>query len=198
MSSRSEWTHFRVVLASCGVIAITATVLAVALPVAIASAAHPQTTKTGKITSIIQYEPDGATSVTGTSWEFLSSPPEIKFTSNLTAADVTASVDEATSDGNQIDEGLGVCYEEVGSSNVVDDSSVIPQFAASADSYFVETVAGAVGDLPAGKYYVGVCAFDQNDVLNGAASVTILVTDVSSGVIYNGTKQPPAPGRPKQ
>ena len=37
-------------------------------------------------------------------------------------------------------------------------------------------------------YYVGVCAEDQGDVENGAASVTITMAETSGGVTYDGVK----------
>ena len=37
-------------------------------------------------------------------------------------------------------------------------------------------------------YYVGLCAEDQGDVENGAASVTITMAETSGGVTYDGVK----------
>jgi hypothetical protein len=65
---------------------------------------------------------------------------------------------------------------------------VIPQFQAPASSYFTQSVSGDVGDLSPGDYYVGLCAEDQNDVYNGAASVTITMAETSGGVTYDGVK----------
>jgi hypothetical protein len=140
------------------------------------------------VVSMTQYEPDGATAVTADSFAFLGSPPEQFFADTDTAAEVTASVDTASADGNAIDEVLGICYEPSDSSTVTDVSYVIPQFAAAASSYFAQTVSGDVGSLPEGDYYVGVCAEDQNDVLNGAAEVTVTMAETSGGVTYDGVK----------
>jgi hypothetical protein len=138
-----------------------------------------------------QYQPDDAAPVTGGSFAFLGSPPEESFANSDTAAEVTASVDEASQDGNSIDEILGICYQPVGGSTVTDVTYVIPEFQAPADSFFAQTVSGDVGGLSAGDYYVGLCAADQNDVDNGSASVTITMTQTSSGVIYDAVKAPP-------
>jgi hypothetical protein len=148
------------------------------------------------VLSMTQYEPDGATPVTGSSFAFLGAPPEQFFADSGTAAEVTATVDEASADGNQIDEALGICYELADGSTVTDVSYVIPQFAAAAQSYFTQSVSGDVGNLSEGDYYVGLCAEDQNDVLNGAANVTITMAETASGVTYDGVKAAPRrPGR---
>jgi collagen triple helix repeat protein len=148
------------------------------------------------VLSMTQYSPDGATPVTGDSFAFLGSPPEEAFADGGTAAEVTASVDEASADGNEIDEAIGICYELADGSTVINVSYVIPQFAAAAQSYFAQSVSGDVGDLSPGDYYVGLCASDQNDVLNGAATVTITMAETASGVTYDGVKAAPMrPGR---
>jgi hypothetical protein len=140
------------------------------------------------VVSMTQYQPDGASSQTGDSWGFLGSPPEENFTNSDTAAEVTGTVDEASADGNDIDEDLGICYEAVGGSTVSDVSYVVPEFVAAADSYFAQTVSGDIGDLTAGNYDVGLCAQNQTDVLNGSASVTITMAQTTSGVIYDGPR----------
>jgi hypothetical protein len=144
------------------------------------------------VVSMTQYEPDGATAVTADSFGFLGSPAEEYFANGDTAAEVVATVDTASADGNAIDEVLGVCYEPVGGSTVQNVDYVIPQFQAPEDSYFTQTVSGDVGDLSAAYYYVGVCAEDQNDVINGAASVTITMAQTTSGVTYEGALASPA------
>jgi Collagen triple helix repeat (20 copies) len=148
------------------------------------------------VLSMTQYQPDGATPVTGSSFGFLGAPPEQFFADGGTAAEVTATVDEASADGNQIDEVIGICYQPADGSTVTNVSYVIPQFAAAASSFFTQSVSGDVGDLSEGAYYVGLCAEDQNDVRNGAASVTITMAETASGVTYDGVKAAPRrPGR---
>ena len=148
------------------------------------------------VLSMTQYEPDGATPVTGSSFAFLGAPPEQFFADGGTAAEVTATVDEASADGNQIDEALGICYQPADGSTVTDVAYVIPEFAAAAGSFFTQSVSGDVGDLSEGDYYVGLCAEDQNDVENGAATVTITMAETASGVTYDGVKAAPRrPGR---
>jgi hypothetical protein len=148
------------------------------------------------VLSMTQYQPDGATPVTGSSFVFLGAPPEQFFADGRTAAEVTATVDEASADGNQIDEVLGICYQPADGSTVTDVAYVIPQFAAAAGSFFTQSVSGDVGDLSEGDYYVGLCAEDQNDVENGAATGTITMAETASGVTYDGVKAAPRrPGR---
>ena len=148
------------------------------------------------VLSMTQYEPDGGTPVTGSSFAFLGAPPEQFFADGGTAAEVTATVDEASADGNQIDEALGICYQPADGSTVTDVAYVIPEFAAAAGSFFTQSVSGDVGDLSEGDYYVGLCAEDQNDVENGAATVTITMAETASGVTYDGVKAAPRrPGR---
>jgi hypothetical protein len=138
-----------------------------------------------------QYQPDGATPVTGSSFAFLGAPPEQFFADSGTAAEVTATVDQASADGNQIDEAIGICYQPADGSSVTDVAYVIPQFAAAAGSFFTQSVSGDVGDLSEGDYYVGLCAEDQGDVENGVGNVTITMAETASGVTYDGVKAPP-------
>jgi hypothetical protein len=58
---------------------------------------------------------------------------------------------------------------------MVTDEYDEPAFVTVEDSYFAQSVSGAVGNLAAGTYYVGLCAEDQSDVANGVATVTITV-----------------------
>jgi hypothetical protein len=142
---------------------------------------------TSEILSMTQYEPDGAPVVTG-GWGFLGTPPIEKFTNSDTAAEVTATVDEASADGNELFDMIGICYEPVGGSTATNVSNVEPEFLAAEDSFFAQTVSGDVGDLTAGKYHVGLCAEDQTDVDNGEAAVTITMAQTTSGVTYDGPR----------
>jgi hypothetical protein len=139
------------------------------------------------VVSMTQYAPSGA-SLQAAGWGFLGTPPEETFTNAKTAAEVTATVDEASADGNTILSFIGVCYEPVGGSTITNVSEVEPQFAAGADSFFAQTVSGDVGNLTPGNYDVGLCAEDQTDVLNGVASVTITMAQTATGVTYAGPR----------
>ncbi len=143
------------------------------------------------VVSMTQYAPGGAAAATS-GWAFLGAPPEEAFANTDTAAEVTATVDEASANGNEISDVIGVCYEPVGGSTVTDVSYIEPQFAAATDSYFAQTVSGVVGDLAAGTYSIGLCAEDQSDVYNGLANVTITMAQTASGVTYDGTRSPVA------
>jgi Collagen triple helix repeat (20 copies) len=147
------------------------------------------------VLSMTQYQIQASSPVTG-SWAFIGSPPEQFFADSDTAAEVTATVDQASADGNQTEEDLGICYQSAIGSEVINVTYVVPQFAAAAGSFFAQSVSGDVGDLSEGDYYVGLCAEDQNDVLNGLGSVTITMAETASGVTYDGVKAAPRrPGR---
>ena len=89
------------------------------------------------IISLTQYRPNGAAAATS-GWAFLGTAPQEHFRDHHTAALVTASIDEASSNGSQIIDFIGVCYEKVGGSSVTSVTDVEPQFAADADSYFAQ------------------------------------------------------------
>jgi hypothetical protein len=140
------------------------------------------------VISMTQYAPNAVAIVAGP-WAFLGSPPEEDFTNTGTAAEVTASMQEASSNAGEVFGYLGICYEPAAAgSPVTDVSKTAPLFAAAQDYFFDETVSGVVGNLPAGDYYIGLCAEDQENVVNGLASVTITMAQTSSGVSYEGVK----------
>jgi hypothetical protein len=136
------------------------------------------------VLSFTQYRPSAATPVTG-GWAFLGSPPQEHFSNKHTAALVTATVDEASSTGGEFDELIGVCYEQLGSSTVTNVAAVQPEFAATADYFWAQTVSGVVGKLSGGTYTVGLCAENQTGVSNGQANVTIEMAQTASGVTYD-------------
>ena len=116
--------------------------------------------------------------------EFLGTPALLHFQDTNTAAQVTGSVDYASSSGAGIESELGVCYApEGGSPEVVSD--VFPEFVAAAFSFFAQTVTGVVGNLSAGNYFVGVCtAFESSNVLHGSSSGSIVLGQTRSGVSF--------------
>ena len=92
------------------------------------------------VISMTQYAPNAVPIVSGP-WAFLGSPPEEDFTNTDTAAEVTASMQEATSNGGEVDGYIGICYESaVAGSPVTDVSKTAPLFAAAQDYFFDETV----------------------------------------------------------
>jgi hypothetical protein len=149
------------------------------------------------VVSMTQYAPDGAGAQTGT-WGFLGTPPEEKFTNSHTAAEVTATVDQASTDGNVLSDFIGVCYEPVGGSTVTNVSDIEPEFVAPEASFFAQTVSGDIGNLTAGNYYVGLCAEYQTNADNGLASVTITMAQTTSGVTYDGPRAGTAKSRASQ
>jgi hypothetical protein len=139
------------------------------------------------VISMAQYEPDNAPEVSPTAWGFLGSPPEQHFLNRHTASEITGTVSENPVEGGIPTGTLGICYEGSGGSSLTDVSQVSYQFLTddNQNDVFPETVSGVVGNLPAGEYYVGLCAEDQGYTSNEAASVTIIMTETRSGVSYS-------------
>ena len=118
------------------------------------------------------------------------------FTDRNTAAQVTGTVAESQSDFNEGGGSgyLGICYKPAGDTGLTAVSQVLIDvpydFAISGGA----TVSGIVGNLTPGEYYVGLCAEDQgpkgggdSSVINGDASVTIIMAETASRVSY-GTR----------
>jgi hypothetical protein len=95
---------------------------------------------------------------------------------------------------------LGVCYEPAGGTGVSEVSQVFVGLNSGEDSPGV-TVSGVVGNVTPGEYYVGLCAEDQGPmyggagIVNGEASVTIIMAETASGVSY-GTRRGATPTQP--
>jgi hypothetical protein len=95
-----------------------------------------------------------------------------------TAAHVVGTQDLASLDGNRIHSEFGICYAPVGGS-LTYVSYVYPEFAATAGSYFAQTVSGVVKGLTPGNYEVGLCAGDEtSDVGHGTGAGTVLVAEL--------------------
>jgi hypothetical protein len=98
----------------------------------------------------------------------------VKFTKK-TAVLVTGSLDLATSDGNDVQGEIGVCYAPHGSAALVSVQHVFPDFVAASASYFAQAVDGIVMHLKAGKYDVGLCVQDETaNALNGRYTTSML------------------------
>jgi hypothetical protein len=159
-----------------------------ALAVIHPSATPASTGSPSDVISMTQYQPSGALEVTGGSWAFLGSPPEEHFLSQHTAAEVTATVSEGTVEGGTTSGVIGICYEHSGGSTVTDVSQVAYTYPdVGAPVYALpQTVSGVVGNLPAGEYFVGLCAESQGYTSNESAAVTMVLTVTRAGVTYRG------------
>jgi hypothetical protein len=152
-------------------------------------AAAPVATSPGEVISMTQYQPDSAPEASATAWAFLGSPPLQRFLSQHTAAQVTATVTEAVVEGAPIQGTLGICYEQSGSSSVTNTTYIeYGEPTTIGVTQLPFTVSGVVGNLPAGKYLVGLCAEDQQNTSNETASVSIVLAQTRAGVTY---AQPP-------
>jgi len=130
----------------------------------------------------------GGPTVTG-NWQFLGMPPADSFTDGNTAAQVTGTIDLATTDGNHNSGFLGICYKPVGGSTLTPVGFVFPEFTTPADSFFAQTVSGVVGNLTPGQYDVGLCASEQSaNTANGHGNVTILMAETAAGVSLSGPR----------
>lgn len=135
------------------------------------------------VVSMAQYQIGGGSPAVTGAWQFLGTPSTQSFTNNKTAAQVTGTIDLATSDGSKNSGDLGICYQPVGGSTVTSVGHVLPEFATPAGSFFAQTVSGDVGNLTAGQYNIGLCAeFQTANTLNGLGQVTILMAQTASGV----------------
>ncbi|HKD95441.1 MAG TPA: hypothetical protein VKB43_12105 [Gaiellaceae bacterium] len=120
---------------------------------------------------------------------FCGIPATIKF-DKKTAVLVNASLDLASTDGNEAEAQLGVCYAKHGSTSLVMVQHVSPDFVAPDSSYFAQGVTGFVGNLAAGKYDVGLCLQDETDNMeDGRFTISMLTTEIQSKL---STLKPPS------
>jgi hypothetical protein len=145
------------------------------------------------VVSMAQYAILPSSAVTGT-WQFLGTPQAENFTDSNTAAQVTGTIDLATTDGSHNSGYLGICYEPVGGSALTNVGFVFPEFTTPTGSFFAQTVSGAVGNLTPGQYNVGLCAQEQSaNTANGHGNVSILMAETASGVSSHGPRLGGAP-----
>jgi hypothetical protein len=148
------------------------------------------------VLSMAQYDPSAQPALTGNNLSFFGSPPLETFTDGNTAAEVTGTVEQASSDGQAAGGFLGICYEPSGGPVVRAVTLLLPAFTAPIGSDNAQTVSGIVGNLTPGQYYVGLCAQNQtSNIVNGDASVTIIMAQTASGVSYTGTRHGAPPRR---
>ena len=110
-------------------------------------------------------------------------PANVTFADSKTAAQVTGTLEYASSNGQQASSLLGVCYAPHGSSTLTSVDDLVPQFTTGAFDTFAETVSGVVGNLAPGSYDVGLCtSFETSNVLNSNFWGTVIVSQTQSGV----------------
>jgi hypothetical protein len=132
---------------------------------------------------MISFSPSGEVNE-GSTPEFLGEPALLHFAGTNTAAQVTGSLDYASSNGAEIQSQLSVCYAPEGETAKT-VSSVSPEFVAPAFSFFAQTVTGVVGNLAAGNYFVGVCTrSESSNVLHGDNSGSIVFAETRGGVSF--------------
>lgn len=109
--------------------------------------------------------------------KFCGTTLQVTFDAKTTAL-VTGTIDYASTDGNQLEAFMGVCHAAHGSTSLTMDQSVEPEFQASANSYFAQTVSGVVKGLTPGSYDVGICVDDETaNVEHGIHEGTVLVAE---------------------
>ena len=150
------------------------------------------------VVSMARFDPgDGAIVTTPGSFAFTGSTVTEHFADSNTAAEVTATVDEASTDGNFIDVDLGICYEPAGGSTLTNVSFVEPNFQAPANSFIAQTVSGVVGNLAAGDYLIGMCQKAASaNLVNGSGAGTIIMAETASGVSSAGLRHGATPAQP--
>lgn len=132
-------------------------------------------------TKIFTLDPGEAASNGSDTRAFLGTPATVTVANAKTALLVTASLDFAPASTGQIDSFFEVCYKH-GSSSIHLVSYVEPNFTANTGNYFAQAVVGAVSNLPAGVYKVGVCSAAEVNVLHGHGTGTVQVMQTTSGV----------------
>jgi hypothetical protein len=151
------------------------------------------------VVSMAHFDPsNGAIGTAPDSYAFTGATVTEHFADSKSAAEVTATLDEASTDGNFIDVFLGICYEPAGGSTLTNVSFVEPNFQAPKDSFFAQTVSGIVGNLAPGDYLIGMCQENASANLeNGNGAGTIIMAETASGVSSNGIRHGAAPAQPR-
>jgi hypothetical protein len=115
-------------------------------------------------------------------FDFLGQTVTEHFTDVNTAADLTASVDIASSDGKQLELHLGICFMPVGGSEATPVAIITPAFTAPKQSFLAQTVTGVVTGLSAGSYVVGACTFGESaNVLHGDSAGSVVLAETAEG-----------------
>ena len=137
------------------------------------------------VTRIDSFEPFEETPNESNEFKFMEGAVTEHFNNVKTTAQVTVSVDIASSDGKPLETHLGICFMPVGGTRATEVSSVTPEFEAAPMSFFAETVEGIVTDLAPGDYLVGACTAEESgNVAHGDSAGTILLSETTEG----GTK----------
>jgi hypothetical protein len=138
---------------------------------------------TGSVLSMARFSISGAGTNTSASWQFMGSPVLEHFADGNTAAEVTATTDLASTNGNTVFGYFGICYEQQGSTVVNASDFLYPYFTAPAFSYFAQTETSVIGNLAAGEYYVGPCTQGEAaNNLHGFGNVSVIVAETANGV----------------
>jgi hypothetical protein len=163
--------------------ALMATSFAVAAPGRPGAAHRSSATPTPGVVRLFNINLEGAPVHTGTHPAFVGKPVTVKFANKKTSALVTATLDYYSKNGGSIDADLAACYAK-GSAAPKALTRVEPNFTAPAGSYFAQTVSGAVGNLAAGTYRVGVCTwFESGNAGHGHGTATVEVVQAQAAVL---------------
>jgi hypothetical protein len=160
------------IIASAGVaVALTATSFAIA---------SPATTPTPGVVKLYNINLESAPVHNGIHPSFIGTPVSVNFVNRKTTALVVATLDYYSTDGNQLDADLAPCYSK-GTGAAKATTRVEPNFYSSASSYFAQTVSGAIGNLPAGTYHVGVCTwYESANAGHGHGTATVEVVQAQA------------------
>jgi hypothetical protein len=128
------------------------------------------------VVNMVQFDASSHALVTGFTWGFISSTPQLAFTDAKTVAQVTGTVDFGSTNSSAISLVYGVCYEPAGSSSITNVSYVVPTF--PAPGFFPTTISGVVSGLSPGTYLVGVCARSESpNAQNGFGAGTVILAE---------------------
>ena len=175
-----------IVVASMGVAAaLTATSFAIAAPGSAGHAQRAASTPPPGVVKLYNINLESAPLHHGIHPVFVGTPVSVKFANRKTSALVVATLDFYSSDGNQIDADLAPCYAK-GTAAPKSTTRVEPNFISQANSYFAQSVSGAIGNLTVGTYRVGVCTwYESNNARHGHGTATVEVVQAQAVVSSN-------------
>ena len=114
---------------------------------------------------------------------FAGTPATVTVTNRRTTALVTGTLDFGSTDGTVL-ANLSVCYQH-GSEDPVVAGRVQPDFTGDAGAYYAQSISGAVGNVGAGTYKVGICTDSESaNVLHGFGYGTVLVVQGPAPITY--------------
>lgn len=138
------------------------------------------------VVAIANFDPGETDVNTSSTPAFAGTPATVTVTNRRTTALVTATLDLGSTNGTVL-ANLEVCYQGSGAT-VFTAGRVQPDFTGDAGAYYAQTISGAIGNLRAGTYKVGICTDSESaNVLHGFGYGTVLVVQGPAPITYPQT-----------